>query len=276
MDRGRDNNNNNNNNNNFFGFGGGDPFGGFGHDPFSNFGGFGGQQRSLVSSMFGGRDPFDDPFFTRPFGGSSIFGGGPNMFGAPMPSMFGGPSLFGESPSPAIGFIDNRGHPSQGNTTRGPVIEEILSDDEGKEERMVVMRRKRIPGNILGQVMIEEKKEADSTTRKAEHRVSKGIRDKGHTVTRKLNPDGKVDTMQTLHNLDEDELAGFQETWKGNARKNLPGWTEGNDVYENIGPSSSRPQGQASRHGWALPSVEQPSAPNRTASRKAKPPEGRA
>ncbi|KAF9598763.1 hypothetical protein IFM89_031431, partial [Coptis chinensis] len=32
----------------------------------------------------------------------------------------------------------------------------------------------------------------------------------------------------------------------------------------------------ASRHGWALPSVEQPSVPNKTTSRRAKPPEGRA
>ena len=34
----------------------GDPFGG----RFGNFGAFRG-------SLFGGRDPFDDPFFTRPF-----------------------------------------------------------------------------------------------------------------------------------------------------------------------------------------------------------------
>ena len=58
--------------------GGRDPFFGF-SDPFAGFGGFGGftGQRSLVLSVFGGRDPFDDPFFTQPFGGmfeSSIFG----------------------------------------------------------------------------------------------------------------------------------------------------------------------------------------------------------
>ena len=50
--------------------GGGDPFFNFG-DPFAGLGGFSGfaGQRSLASSFFGGRDPFDDPFFTRPFGG---------------------------------------------------------------------------------------------------------------------------------------------------------------------------------------------------------------
>lgn len=116
-------------------------------------------------------------------------------------------------------------------------------------------------------VMLEEKKEADTTTGKAEHRISKGIHDKGHTVMRKLNPDGKVDTMQTLHNLDQDELAGFHETWKGNARMHLPGWSEGNNVLENMGSSSSSmPQLEG---GWALPSTEQPhTPPNRATSQK--------
>lgn len=31
----------------------------------------------------------------------------------------------------------------------------------------------------------------------------------GHSVTRKLNPDGKVDVVQTLHNLDEGLLHLF-------------------------------------------------------------------
>ncbi|KAL2530919.1 Glycine-rich family protein [Forsythia ovata] len=43
--------------------GGKDLFFGFGN-PFDGFGG----QRSQMSSFFGGNDPFDDPFFSRPFG----------------------------------------------------------------------------------------------------------------------------------------------------------------------------------------------------------------
>ncbi|KAK9147883.1 hypothetical protein Scep_006640 [Stephania cephalantha] len=105
----------------FFGFN--DPFEGFGG--FGGFGGgFGGHQ-SLISSFFGGRDPFDDPFFTRPLG--------PTMFG---PGMFG-PSMFGPRPGffddrPASGFLDNRPAPPMGNNPRGPVIEEINSDEEGE------------------------------------------------------------------------------------------------------------------------------------------------
>lgn len=32
---------------------------------FGDFGGFG--SRTMMANLFGGRDPFDDPFFTRPF-----------------------------------------------------------------------------------------------------------------------------------------------------------------------------------------------------------------
>ncbi|KAI5017511.1 hypothetical protein ZWY2020_042399 [Hordeum vulgare] len=38
--------------------------------------------------------------------------------------------------------------------------------------------------------------------------------------------DGKVDSTQILHNLNEDELRGFEESWKGNAGQHLPGWNQ--------------------------------------------------
>ncbi|CAH9128070.1 unnamed protein product [Cuscuta epithymum] len=63
----------------------------------------------------------------------------------------------------------------------------------------------------------EETKHADTTTGEATHRISRGIHDKGHTVTRKLKSDGKVDSMETLHNLGEDDLVGFERDWKTNA-----------------------------------------------------------
>lgn len=99
------------------GRGGRDPFSDFG-DPFAGFGGFGGfgGQRNLLSSFLGGRDPFDDPFFTRPFG--SMFG--PSMFG-PTGSPF---------PNMPTGFIEHQ--VPQPNRSRGPIIEEINSDDENE------------------------------------------------------------------------------------------------------------------------------------------------
>lgn len=63
---------------------------------------------SRMPSIFGGRDPFDDPFFTRPFG--SISGSG----------MFNTSGPFGSS--------------SQVSGMKGPVIEELCSEDEGEEE----------------------------------------------------------------------------------------------------------------------------------------------
>ncbi|KAH7514093.1 hypothetical protein FEM48_Zijuj11G0052000 [Ziziphus jujuba var. spinosa] len=310
------------------GRGGRNPFSEFG-DPFAGFGGFGGfgGRGSLMSNFFGGRgDPFDDPFFTRPFGGmfdSSFFGPsiGMNPFAEMHPS----------------GFLEQQ--PPEPKRSRGPIIEELNSDDENedyKEKRENPKKHARtsnepyievpddeIEGRKNEQLLyrneynrssdmqsqpqtrsftfqsstisyggangtyytssntrrtgsdgltFEESKEADTATRQASHRVSRGLRNKvayldvnsgsdnsdsaGHSVTRKLDSDGKVDTRQTLHNLNEDELGHFEETWKGNAQKYLPGWTGNLGGYENAGGSSSgyNPQAQG---GWALPSTEQ-------------------
>ncbi|KAK9740469.1 hypothetical protein RND81_03G038100 [Saponaria officinalis] len=42
-------------------------------------------------------------------------------------------------------------------------------------------------------VVFEELKEADITTSQANDRISRGLHNKGHTLSRKLNSDGKVD-----------------------------------------------------------------------------------
>ncbi|KAK1285792.1 hypothetical protein QJS10_CPB20g01524 [Acorus calamus] len=290
-----------------------DPFGGQG-DPFAGFG----LRGDLMSNFFGGPDPFDDPFFTRPFGGmfsSDMFG--PNRFGMFHSNMFG-PSLFNRSmfgePN-NTGFIEAQ--PPQANNLRGPIIQELSSDDEemqegesGKEVRdaegkkgrpnkeafvqepdeEVKERRRDLQygtgynggegrqtrtysfqsstvtyGGANGAYYtssttkrtVEESKEADTTTRKATHRVSRGIHDKGHSLTRKLNSDGGVETMQALHNLNEDELSGFNESWKRSAQRNFPGWNQGFDMVDdgNMRGGNTQ-QGQSSR--GALPSIDQP------------------
>lgn len=289
------------------GRGGRDPFFDFG-DPFASFGSFGGN-RSLLPSLFGGRGPFDDPFFTRPFGG---------MFES---------SFFGSSGSPFMnmhptGFLEHQA--PQPERPRGPIIEELISDNENEDTDKEKKENPRKHGRSSSKAFVEdpedeveekksklvqyrndysrsngtqlqpqarsfafhsstvtyggangayytssttrrtgsdgltfeESKEADTATRQAKHRVSRGLHNKGHSMTRKLNPDGKVDTMQTLHNLNEDELAGFEQSWKGNAQKHMPGWSENFIGYDNIGGGSSGQNGQAGRGGWALPSTE--------------------
>lgn len=112
-----------------------DPFFGFG-DPFGGFGGFGssGPPGSLFSSVFGGRNPFDDPFFTNPFGGgmfqSGLFGG-PSGF--PFPSHMQ-PSGFPFHPDmhPA-GFLEHQAPAQEPTSRRGPIIEELNSDDENED-----------------------------------------------------------------------------------------------------------------------------------------------
>ncbi|KAF2298972.1 hypothetical protein GH714_029467 [Hevea brasiliensis] len=242
-----------------------DPFSNFG-DPFGGFGGFGGfgSHRSLLSNFFGGRDPFDDPFFTRPFGGmfeSSFFGSSGSPFASMHPSAF----LEHQAPEPKL--------------SRGPIIEELNSDDEKDEADKDKKENPRKHGRSSKgpekeqalavykwsqQVTIEESKEADSATRQAAHRISRGLKGKGHTLERRLNSDGKVDAMQTLHNIQEDELAGFEEAWKGSARQCLPGWSGSFSGHDSIGASIGGQNAQASRGGWALPSTEHAQHLNRT------------
>lgn len=311
--------------------GGRDPFGGFGNP----FGGFGGQ-RSIISSFLGGRDPFDDPFFTNPFGstfGSSMFGPGRSPFQSSVfgsnrdpfeSSLFGPPNQFFERQSP--GFLEHQ--PSRPTRSTGPIIEELDSDDEKEEEKAdkeenprkhrrtvnepfvedpddaAEEKRSKLmqfrndfngAGHVQSQphshtftfhsssisiggrngvyrtssttrrsgsdgLTFEEMKEANSATGQATHRVSRGLHSKGHSVTRKLKSDGAVDTMQTLHNLDQDELAGFEETWKGKAQKHLPGWSDAIHGHGDIG-SGSRVRNAPNRGGWALPSVERSNHP---------------
>ncbi|GMJ10945.1 hypothetical protein like AT4G22740 [Hibiscus trionum] len=290
------------------GRGGRDPFFNFGGDPFGGFGGFGGP-RSLLSNFFGGRDPFDDPFFTRPFGSmfeSSLFGPGQSPFMDMHPT----------------GFIEH--HAPEPKRRRGPIIEELNSDDEkdetdsgtkgnvrkhgrsgvepyvevpDDEAEQSVRRNQHLQsmnaynssyqrqlsqpqtrsftfqsstvtyGGANGAYYTSSKtrrtgsdgvknKEADTASGQASHQVSRGLHDKGHSVMRKLKSDGRVDTMQTLHNLNEDELAGFEESWNGKARKHLPGWSGNFIGHDTIGTGSSGQNRQAGQQGWALPSTE--------------------
>jgi hypothetical protein len=118
-------------------------------------------------------------------------------------------------------------------------------------------------------ITMEESKEADTTTKEATHRISRGIHDKGHSLTRKLKSDGKVDATQTLHNLNQDELAGFEESWKGNAGHHLPGWSQIAGASNNDNPDNRGSNGRDQRSTWgrALPGREQ----SRDSSRNGKP-----
>lgn len=70
---------------------------------FDSFGSFG-FHGSMFPSIFGGKDPFDDPFFSRPHG-----------------SLFSSDRIRSSHPQPMSG-------------SKGPVIEELDSDAEGAPE----------------------------------------------------------------------------------------------------------------------------------------------
>ncbi|XP_062195853.1 uncharacterized protein LOC133899004 isoform X2 [Phragmites australis] len=308
---------------------------GFG-DPFAGFGGFG-RPGSLMSSFLGGVNPFDDPFFTNPFGsmmqpsllGPSLFGPQGGLIGGMSNAGMFGPIIFGpqgdlnQGMNNAGRFIQQAPEPSR---PKGPIIKELSSDDEddasgdkedekqkgnfrkhprtskepyvedpdeeaednkrpkyeqfGREFNRVSTSQPQ-PQTFMFQsstvtfggpngvcytssaarrsggdgITFDESKEANTATGKATHRISRGIGSKGHSLTRKLNSDGHVNTLQTLHNLNEDELHGFEESWQRNARENLPG----RDPRMNmLGSGSIHPDFQGANKMLALP------APNQT------------
>nr|GMD99938.1 myeloid leukemia factor 1 isoform X1 [Ipomoea batatas] len=142
--------------------GGRDPFFGFGNP----FGGFG-AHRSLMSSFFGGRDPFDDPFFTQPFGGlfeSRIFGPNGSQFMGSRLAGFPGSGIFGPNGSQFMdsrptGFLEQQQLP-QHTASRGPIIEELDSDDETEEkeekERTSKEGNPRKHGRLSGEPFVED------------------------------------------------------------------------------------------------------------------------
>ncbi|KAM7508753.1 hypothetical protein LguiA_019206 [Lonicera macranthoides] len=304
--------------------------------PFDSFGIFG-PQRSMMSSIFGRRDPFDDPFFTRPFDsmfGSSGPGDSVNVSRSRAPiieelnsdderevededeandtgtrgTKDKAQKRKKSSKAPLVEHPDDQDNgklccyiqlsniyiyiyvkpKKRKKSSKDPLVEHPDDQDNGEKSKELQHRsdynrvqgtqprsqavsfRKVTYGGIDGAyytatttrrtggdgVVLEESKQADITTGQAAHRISKGIYNKGHTVTRKLDADGRVDTMQTLHNLNEDELASFERDWKGNVERHLPGWNDGTSSSRNAGASSRGQNRRAATGSWALPVSE--------------------
>lgn len=238
-----------------------------------------GDNFNIMSSIFGfgGRDPFDDPFFSRPSQSSMLHPITPSDDGPVIQEIDTVDDDEDAPLEPDEKNGDVNGSKKKGDrayANRNPLVEhpEDLTDDhskiiskdvtrgmkdmklEGTQSKPQSMSYRRVTyGGIDGTYytattsrragndgrVLEESKQADSTTGQATHRISRGIQDKGHSLTRKLASDGKVDTMQTLHNLEEDELAGFEQTWNGNANNEIPGWNSGFDFHANAGTSSN-------------------------------------
>ncbi|KAL6494071.1 hypothetical protein OROGR_031980 [Orobanche gracilis] len=253
--------------------------------------GFGG---SMFPSLFGGSGPFDDPFFTRPFG--SMFE--PSTFSSNNPANLQ-PI---RSSRPKIEELDSaeevEGVEKQENDAtdaalrnRNPLVEHPEDQTDGmtdhgnistdgrdmlhgtnhdkvevnrQQSRSVSFQRVTY-GGINGDyytattsrktgndgVTVEDSRQADRTTGQATYRISRGLYDKGHSVTRKLDSDGKVDTVQTLHNLNEDELAGFEQAWRSNGERLSHGWHDTFEFPENSG--DMRHGRVASWGGWIEP-----------------------
>ncbi|XVF33505.1 hypothetical protein REPUB_Repub17cG0174300 [Reevesia pubescens] len=263
-------------------------------DAFRRFGSFG-SRRTMMPSLFGGRDPFDDPFFTHPFGSmfeSSIFDQSATSLETPQSSRGKGIVIeelnsdceednekdkgttehAGSGKEPSIEHPDDGANDGKIQNVNQRIDHDRAEGTKSQAPSFSVQTCKVTYSGIDGAyytstksrktgsdgVVIEERKEADRTTGQATHRISRGIHDKGHSLTRKLNSDGKVDTTQTLHNLNEDELAKFGEAWKGNSQGGLlPSWSGGFSMQANAGSRIDEQMGKAVWDSWRLPFREQ-------------------
>ncbi|KAH0457208.1 hypothetical protein IEQ34_015115 [Dendrobium chrysotoxum] len=262
------------------GTGGRDDFFGLG-DSFPSYRGFA-RARSLSSSFFGGRGPFDDPFFADPFSAHPFR----NIMG---PSILEN-SIFGPHRNPFIDgsnfeFLEDQ--PLQQHRPSGPIIEEMSDDAEDVDETS--KEHEEGPEKILRsgkEVYVQDPTEKSRGVKEHQkyqnelcnasggkpqtskytfhsstmryggidgtYYTSSTTRrmggDGGHSFTRRLNSDGRVHTMQTLHNLNQDELPGFEAAWKGNAGETLMGWNPGMGMhgYQNTRRSNNQ-SGRSSR-----------------------------
>ncbi|XP_027113060.1 uncharacterized protein [Coffea arabica] len=223
-----------------------------------------------MSKLFGGKDPFDDPFFSEPFGG---FFGEKNPFADPFfASPFGYPPASRKQISiEEINPDDDDDGANISNagkelSVRNPNYHANGSGSSFSYRRVAYgdqdgMYYTCSEGRMNGGdgVFLAEMKEEDKIVGESLHTISKGIHDKGHSVTKKNSSDGRADSLQTLHNLHEGELKGFEENWKNNADKHLPGWSSGFNKLENSGANLIGWDGfptWSGWGGWAPPSIE--------------------
>ncbi|KAL6500088.1 hypothetical protein OROGR_027998 [Orobanche gracilis] len=207
-----------------------------------------------MGEFFGGEGPLDHPFFTRPFGG--LFGGKSPFDDTLFTCTFDSPFSTNHSGFRKQIAIEELNPKDDGasnalqNSTPSKEVSVKNSNEylSGTEARSFNFQRTAYGGHdgwyytsSIGRriggdgVFLMEMKEEDRTVGESLHTISKGIDNKGHSVTSKQFSDGRVDSMQTLHNLQEDELTGFQECWKTSADECLPGWNDGFNLLEHTG-----------------------------------------
>lgn len=216
-----------------------------------------------MSKLFGGKDPFDDPFFTEPFGG---------WFGWSDP--FDG--LQGSREQITIEELNPEGDGGQAHENSEPRKDLVVKNKKPSKKSNgshSFSYRRVAYGGLSGMyytcsegrmtgpdgVVLAEMKEDDKMIGESLRTISKGIQNKGHSVTTKHSSDGREDTLQTLHNLNEDELGDFEQNWKANADKYFPGWDKGFSFLENQGSVSSLWDEFANWRGlggWEHPALE--------------------
>ncbi|KAI5081796.1 hypothetical protein GOP47_0001539 [Adiantum capillus-veneris] len=191
-------------------------------------------------------DPFDDPFFrSTPF--SSFFD---SPFSAPQAKQENlrieevpveGSSSRRRAPSPIIEHPDDDVQLDSWNQRRWMQMPNSANHEgaytfssssvcyDGPKGAYYAATKTRRGGP---QGVVEERfEEQDSTKNKHTKRMSRGLGNKGHSITfQKDTKTGKVDENEILHNLAEEEAHNFDRKWEQEAEKFLPGWKNDKDI----------------------------------------------
>jgi hypothetical protein len=101
-------------------------------------------------------------------------------------------------------------------------------------------------------VIEEQFQEKDSSSGQELKRHSRGLGVKGRSITRKRTSEGREQTLETLHNLQEDEVPTFEQNWEERS-KSLPQWNRFRP--HSIAAPHGNPDlyGSGSRSRFALP-----------------------
>ncbi|XP_055804553.1 uncharacterized protein LOC129886684 isoform X1 [Solanum dulcamara] len=215
-----------------------------------------------MSKLFGGKNPFDDPFFTEPFG----------VWNDPCDGQQGARKQITIEELNPQGDGDGGQAQENSEPRKDLVVNNKKPSKKANGSHRFSYRRVAYgglngmyytcsEGRMTGPdgVVLAEMKEDDKTIGESLHTISKGIHNKGHSVTTKHSSGGREDTLHTLHNLNEDELGDFEQNFKANADKYLPGWDKGFSLLENQGSISSLWDEFANWRGlggWEHPALE--------------------
>ncbi|KAL3141238.1 Myeloid leukemia factor 1 [Trebouxia sp. C0009 RCD-2024] len=161
-----------------------------------------------------------------------------NALANPIQSFLDNPfqSIFGNQ---AFGGPDPFDHAFFGNPTDGNMIFQTTSSfaQHGPDGVQYSQSHSYGPKGVAE----HQRRVKDGRTGEEEMTISRHLKDKGRTVTKRRQADGSQSQQQRLHNLPEAEANHFDEEWTYEAEKSLPMYMRGSTPALPQASRSNRP-----------------------------------